>query len=115
MQFSSIQNSKSGYQKYLRVGHWNLNGIISKQFGNKLEMQEVYDKVKQFDLFGVSETHLLAKNGKQLDLYQDFHSYRKHGKRRTTAAGGFQFILRTIKLTVLPLYMVSHQIICGYA
>ena len=64
MQFSSFQNSKSGYQKCLRVGHWNLNGIISKQFGNKLEMQEVYDKVKQSDLFGVSETHLLPKKWK---------------------------------------------------
>ena len=101
MQFSSIQNSKSGYQKCLRVGHWNLNGIISKQFGNKLEMQEVYDKVKKFDLFRVSETHLLPKNGKQLDLYQDFHSYRKHGKRHNYSSGGgggggVQFILRTI-------------------
>ena len=69
MQFSSIPNSKSGYLNCMRIGHWNLNGIISKQFGNKLELQEVFDKVKQFDLFGVSETHLLPKNGKQLDLY----------------------------------------------
>ena len=96
MQFSSIQNSKSGYQKCLRVGHWNLNGIISKQFGNKLEMQEVYDKVKKSDLFGVSETHLLPKNGKQLDLYQDFIRIENMVNAVTTAAGGFQFILRTI-------------------
>ena len=39
-------------------------------------MQEVYDKVKKFDLFRVSETHLLPKNGKQLDLYQDLHGKR---------------------------------------
>ena len=94
MQFSSIQNSKSGYQKCLRVGHWNLNGIISKQFGNKLEMQEVYDKVKQFDLFRVSETHLWPKKGKQLDLYQDFHSYRKHGKRLNYGSGGISIYIK---------------------
>ena len=94
MQFSSIQKSKSDNQKCLRVGHWNLNGIISKQFGNKLEMQEVYDKVKKFDLFGVSETHLLPKNGKQLDLFQNFHSYRKHGKRRNYGSGGISIYIK---------------------
>ena len=94
MQFSSFQNSKSSYQKCLRVRHWNLNGIISKRFGNKLEMQEVYDKVKQFDLFRVSETHLLPKNGKQLDLYQDFHLYRKHGKRRNYGSGGISIYIK---------------------
>ena len=57
-------------------------------------MQEVYDKVKQFDLFGVSETHLLPKNGKQLDLYQDFHSYRKHGKRRNYGSGGISIYIK---------------------
>ena len=38
MTFSRIQNSKSGNQECMRVGHWNLNGLISKQFGNKLEL-----------------------------------------------------------------------------
>ena len=66
------------------------NGIISKQFG----MQEVYDKVKQFDLLGVSETHLLPKNGKQLDLYQDFHWYRKLGKRRNYGSGGISIYIK---------------------
>ena len=96
MQFFSIQNSKSGYLKCMRIGHWNLNGIISKQFGNKLELQDVFDKVKQFDSFGVSETHLLPKNGKQLDLYQYFHSHRNYGKHRNYGSGGFQFTLRII-------------------
>ena len=57
-------------------------------------MQEVYEKVKQFHLFGVSETHLLPKNGKQLDLYQDFHSYRKHGKRRNYGSGGISIYIK---------------------
>ena len=41
----------------MSVGHWNLNCLISKQFGNKLELREVFNKVKQFDLFGDSVTH----------------------------------------------------------
>ena len=39
-----------------------LIGIISKQLGNKLELREIFDKDKEFDLFRVSGTHLLPKN-----------------------------------------------------
>ena len=70
--------------------------ITYVQFGNKLEMQEVYDKVKQFDLFGVSETHLLPKNGKHLTCIKIFIRIENMVNAVTTAAGGFQFILRTI-------------------
>ena len=59
-------------------------------------MQEVYDKVKQFDLFGASKTHLLQKNGKQFDLYQDFIRIENMVNTVTMAAGGFQFTLRII-------------------
>ena len=45
-------------------------------------------------MFGVSETHLLPKNGKQLDLYQDFHSYRKHGKRPNYGSGGISIYIK---------------------
>ena len=94
MTFSRIQSSKSGNQKCMRVGHWNLNGLISKQFGNRLELREVFDKVKQFDLFGVSKTHLLPNNGRQLDSFQDFHSYRKHGKRHNYGSGGISVYIK---------------------
>ena len=89
MQFSSIQNSKSGYQKCLRVGHWNLNGIISKQFGNKLEMQEVYDKAKNLICSGSAKLIYCRK-------IKIFIRVENMVNAVTTPAGGFQFILRTI-------------------
>ena len=53
-----------------------------------------FDKVKQFDLFGVSETHLLPNNGRQLDSFQDFHSYRKHGKRHNYGSRGISVYIK---------------------
>ena len=105
LQFSRTQSDKSGYKNCLQIGHWNLNGLILKQFGNKLELREVFDKVGNFDVFGVSETHLLPNNGKQLDSFQYFHSYRKPGKRRNYGSGG---ISGYIKNGILKGTSVTH-------
>ena len=64
----------------VHVGHWNLNGVMSKQLGNKLVLNEVLSAINSFDNFAISETHHLSSNGKQIDNYMDFHSYRKPGK-----------------------------------
>ena len=64
------------------MGHWNLNGSMSKQFGSKLELDEVLKIIERCHIFGITETHLLPSNGKQLAGYKDFHSFRKNGKRK---------------------------------
>ena len=60
-------------------------------------MQEVYDKVKQFDLFGVSKTHLLPKKMESnLTCIKIFIRIENMVNTVTMAAGGFQFELRII-------------------
>ena len=76
----------------LQLGHWNLNGLMSKQFGSKLENEDVLKVIESCDIFCITETHLLPPNGKQLIEYRDFHSFRKKGKRKNYNSGGCLYI-----------------------
>lgn len=95
MQYSQVNRDTSINKQCLKIGHWNLNGIMSKQLGYKLEQREVFNMVQNFDIFGVSETHLLPNNGKQLDTFTDFHSYRKPGKRQNYGSGGISVYIKS--------------------
>ena len=78
----------------VHVGHCNLNGVMSKQLGNKLDLNEVLSVINSFDIFAVSETHHLPSNGKQIDNYMDFHSYRKPGKRVDYGSGDLSVYIK---------------------
>ena len=41
MTVSNIACGSFTLNRRLQVGHWNLNGLMSKQFGSKLELDEV--------------------------------------------------------------------------
>ena len=78
----------------LQLGHWNLNGLMSKQLGLKLENEDVLKVINGCHIFGITETHLLPSHGKQLVGYKDFHSFRKQGKRRNYNSGGISVYIR---------------------
>ena len=78
----------------LQVGHWNLKGLISKQFGSKLELDEVLKTIESCHTFNITETHLLPSNGKQLARYKDFHYFCKNGKRKNYNSGGLSVYIR---------------------
>ena len=78
----------------LQLGHWNLNGLMSKHFGLKLENEDVLKVINSCHIFGVTETHLLPSYGKQLVGYKDFHSFRKQGKRKNYNSGGLSVYIR---------------------
>ena len=78
----------------LQLGHWNLNGLMSKQLGLKLENEDVLKVINSCHIFGITETHLLPSNGKQLVGYKDFHSFRKQGKRKNYNSGGISVYIR---------------------
>ena len=89
---SMTPNGKFTLKHRLQLGHWNLNGLMSKQFGSKLDNEDVLKVIESCHIFGITETHLLPSNGKQLIGYRDFHLFRKK---------------------VFRLYMVKRRIICG--
>lgn len=76
------------------MGHWNLNGVVSRQFGNKLDLDVVKNTISKYDIFGVSETHLPPQNGKNIDTFRDFHSYRSPGKRQNDSSGGLSVYIK---------------------
>ena len=79
----------------LQVGHWNLNGSMSKQFGSKLESDAVLKIIERCHIFGINETHLLPSNGKQLAGYKDFHSFRKKWEKiKNYNSGGLSVYIR---------------------
>ena len=82
------------HKKRIVISHWNLTGLISKHFGNKLELKEVFNKIKQIGILGVSETHLLPEAGHPLDTFRDFNSFRKAGKRRNYGSGGISVYMK---------------------
>lgn len=82
-------------KRRIQLGHWNLNGVMSKQFGNKLELDEVLNTINNYDIFGVSETHLLPFNGKQMEGFKDFHSYRNPGRRINYGSGGLSIYIKS--------------------
>ena len=43
--------------KYLKVTHWNIEGIISDVYGNKLDDPDFLNVIKNDDLIALSETH----------------------------------------------------------
>ena len=68
---------------------------MSKQFGSKLELDEVLKIIQRCHIFGITETHRLPSNGKQLAGYKYFHFFfleRKNGKRKNYNSGGCQYI-----------------------
>ena len=69
-----------------------MNGLMSKQFGSKLE--NVLKVIESCHIFGITETHLLPSNGKQFIGYRDFHSFRKRGKRKNYNSGGVSVYIR---------------------
>lgn len=88
MTVSNIACGSFAFKHRLQVGHWNLNGSMSKQFGSKLELDEVLKIIERCHIFGITETHLLPSNGKRLVGYKDFNSFRKNGKRKNYNGGG---------------------------
>ena len=89
MQFSSIQNSKSGYHKCLRIGHWNLNGIISKQFGNKLECKKFMIRSNNLICSGSAKLIYCRKMESNLTYIKIFIRIENMVNAVTTAAGDF--------------------------
>ena len=81
-------------KRRLQLGHWNLNGLMSKQLGLKLENEDVLKVISSCHIFGITETHLLPSNGKQLVGYKDFHSFRKRGKRKNYNSGGLSVYIK---------------------
>ena len=44
--------------KCLRISHWNLGGIISDTYGNKLEDPDFLKLVEGEDIIALTETHI---------------------------------------------------------
>ena len=87
-------NGRYTLKHRLQLGHWNLNGLMSKQFGSKLENEDVLKVIESCHIFGITETHLLPSNGKQLIGYRDFHPFRKKGKRKNYNSGDVSVYIR---------------------
>ena len=96
MTFSRIQSSKSGNQKCMRVGHWNLNGLISKQFGNKLELREVFVRSSSLICSGLAKLIYCPTMGGNLTRFKIFTHTENIVNAITMAAEEYQFILRII-------------------
>ena len=41
----------------ISIGIWNIQGITSSHFGNKLEICDVAFNLEKFDIIGLVETH----------------------------------------------------------
>ena len=70
MTVSNIACGSFTLKHRLQVGRWNLNGLMSKQFGSKLELDEVLKTIERCHIFGITETHLVPSNGKELAGYK---------------------------------------------
>lgn len=82
MTVSNIACGSFTLKHRLQVGHWNLNGLMSKQFGSKL--------TERCHIF----YHLLPSNGKQFVGYKGFHSFRKNGNTKHYNSGGLSVYIR---------------------
>ena len=61
-------------------------------------VDEVLKIIERCHIFGITQTHPLPSNGKQLAGYKDFHSCRKNGTRKnyTCNSGGLSVYIRDV-------------------
>ena len=58
------------------------------------EFDEVLKIIECCHIFGITETHILPSNGKQLAGYKDFHYFRKNGERKSYSSGELLVYIR---------------------
>jgi len=76
----------------LLIGFWNIHGYNSKDFGNKLNLNEVKNDIARYDIYGLAETH--SDFDSDLSM-ENFKCYSKHRpKSKTKRHGGITLYIK---------------------
>ena len=99
---------KASYRKHvdkLNIIHWNIEGLLSKSHGNKLD-DDLFASVSDgYDVIALTETHLGPDPDIHLPGYFSWHKARaKHNRAKIYSGGISLFIKQELKhhVTCLP-------------
>ena len=79
---------------HIRLMHWNIEGVISEVYGNKLEDEEVLAVINKHDLIAITETHASERTKLDIPGFRVKSIVRKKSQRAKRYSGGIAFAVR---------------------
>ena len=77
----------------LKIGAWNVNGVKTKDI-DKFNDKHFIDLIKNFDILGIVETHLIASLPSPLPNYKIHHFFRVQDKKAKRVFGGISILVK---------------------
>lgn len=89
----NIVRSGEVHHHHLKVVHWNIEGIKSRLWGNKLNTEEFQTLSKDYNIIGLTETHSVEEN-LELTGYTSFQLNRKNLNNSARGSGGIAVFVK---------------------
>ena len=81
------------FAKYLRITHWNMGGVLSRTYGNKLEDSDFLELVKGEDIIALTETHI-GEEIFSIPGYVLKHQIRPKSRKAKRHSGGIALAIK---------------------
>ena len=81
------------FAKYLRITHWNMGGVLSSTYGNKLEDSDFLELVKGDDIIALTETHI-GEEIFSIPGYVLKHQIRPKSRKAKRHSGGIALAIK---------------------
>ena len=78
----------------LKIGHWNIEGLVSSVFGNKCNIEEVKEVISSHDIIGLTETHIGDSSIARVDGYKSVSSCRNKHNNANNFSGGISIFIK---------------------
>ena len=96
---SSMTKKRKGHRhgdlfaNYLRITHWNMGGVLSNTYGNKLDDSGFLKLIEGEDIIALTETHI-GKDGLSIPGYVVRNQIRPKSKKAKRYSGGIALAIK---------------------
>ena len=90
----NVYGNGDHFAKYLRITHWNIEGVVSNTYGNKLEDNDFLKLIEGEDIIALTETHIGEDTVLSIPGYVVKTQKRSKSKRAKRYSGGIALAIK---------------------